>query len=357
MTKQIPITVLTGFLGSGKTTLINKIINSDLTKKTKQKFALIINEFGEVGVDGKLIENYNEEITEISDGCICCVVQTDLVDTIQKIADRGDIDYILIETSGLAEPEPLMNTLVSINSPNLKFDSLVTVVDIDNYETFAKDYTVVDKQIALADVVVLNKSTDENQAKLQALKAKIAIMNNYCAFVVNDPNTPINIFVETNEWNLERLLGDKEDLGVKTNKTCNNHEHDHGVCTNPEHNHSDHEEQEHKEHKHHDDHTHHNHNQVDEVVWTSNKALDPNKLDFWLYNKFPVNAIRSKGILRLSTPSGISNFVFQMVGANKNLIPLSDETSQIPTQSIIVLIGKNLNKQEILESLDVVTID
>jgi G3E family GTPase len=350
----IPITVLSGFLGSGKTTLLNKIINTNKGRK----FALIINEFGEVGIDGKIIENYNEEIVEISDGCVCCVVQSDLLATINKVLERGNIDYILLEASGLAEPEPLLNTLVMMNSPKVKFDSMVTVVDIDNYENFCGEYKVVADQVKLADIVVINKVTDSNESKVADLTSKVKEINPYCSVIINTPDTPINIFVETGEWNLDRLTN----LSTTSDHT-EKHEHSHdNTHKDEDHNHSNehshleteknHSHSHEHNHEHHSGHHHHDHDDVDEVVFTTDKAINPNKMDAWLYNNFPANAIRSKGILRLKTPKGIENFVFQMVGANKSLVPMSEMTSTIPAQSVMVFIGKNLDKKLILESLE-----
>jgi G3E family GTPase len=351
-TKQIPITVLTGFLGSGKTTLINKIIKNN----PQFKFALIINEFGEVGVDGKLIENYSEEIMEISDGCICCVVQTDLLKTVVKLIDRGDVDYILIETSGLAEPEPLINTLVSFENPKAKFDSVIAVVDVENYETLGKEYKVIESQAKLADVVVLNKISESNKFQVEKLQKSIALLNPYCSFVENIEGLPVNIFIETNSWTLERLLeSNPENSEVKHEHSDHSkHHHSDDSASELGHVHDEHCGHSHQDsgHKH-----HHEHDEVDEVVFTTPIGLNPDKLDEWLRSEFPHNAIRSKGILRLNTPKGIESYVFQMVGANKSLTRLSQSTNQIPTQSILVFIGKGLDKKSILDGLEKVVAD
>jgi G3E family GTPase len=266
------------------------------------------------------------------------------IKTIAKLIDRGDVDYILIETSGLAEPEPLINTLVSFESQKSKFDSVVTVVDVENYETLGKEYKVIESQAKLADVVVLNKITKTNKSQSEKIKKSIALLNPYCSFVENTEGLPVNIFIETNSWNLDRLLNlDKE------KHEHSDHSHSHDLVNGSGHIHD--------EHCGHLDLHNHEHDEVDEVVFITPKALNPNKLDVWLYDEFPQNAIRSKGILRLDTPNGVENFVFQMVGANKNLAQLSKSTKEVPTQSIMVFIGKNLDKENIIKSLGKVVVD
>jgi G3E family GTPase len=334
--KVIPITILTGFLGSGKTTLINKLIkqNPDI------RFGLIINEFGEVGIDGQILDNPSEEITEISNGCLCCVVRSDLVEAIQKMVNTDKVDYIIIETSGLAEPEPIMQTFMTLktdgfNTP-IKMDSLVTLVDSLNLENNVEQYKVIGQQIELADIVVLNKVEDLSPAKIEELKAMVKKSNPYGSIVVNDEDTPTDLFIETNSWNVEKLI----ELESHNHHDHPHHDHDHETCTDPTHDHSHH--------------RNHEHSKVEEIVFSTDKALDPFKMDKWLQESFPDGAIRAKGILRLQSSNGISSFVFQMVGANKELVPFANYfAGKIPkvTKSSIVLIGKGLDRDGILADL------
>jgi G3E family GTPase len=343
MSNNIPnvilITILTGFLGSGKTTLVNQIIKQN----PNIRFGLIINEFGEVGIDGQILDNPQEEITEISNGCLCCVVRSDLVEAIQKMVNTGKVDYIIIETSGLAEPEPIMQTFMTLktdgfNTP-IKMDSLVTLVDSLNLEKNLAEYKVIGQQIELADVVVLNKVDDLTSENIEELKLMVKNMNPFGSILVNDKDTPTNLFIETNAWNVDKLI----DLEKHDHKV---HSHNHDTCTDPTHNHS-------HGHK-------HEHGEVEEVVFSTDKPLDPFKMDKWLQDSFPANVIRAKGILRLQSSNGISPFVFQMVGANKELVPFANYFSgKIPdvAKSSIVLIGKYLDKESILEGLGKVVVE
>ena len=339
--KVIPITILPGFLGSGKTTLINRFIkyNPDI------RFGLIINEFGEVGIDGQILDSPSEEIMEISNGCLCCVVRSDLVEAIAKMVNTDKVDYIIIETSGLAEPEPIMQTFMTLktdgfNTP-IKMDSLITLVDSLNLEKNILEYKVIGQQIELADVIVLNKVDGLSPVKIEELKLMVKAKNPYGSIVINDKHTPTNLFIETNTWNVNRLI----DTDSQDHVDHHPHDHDHETCTDSTHDHSHH-------HK-------HEHNAIEEVVFSTDKALDPYKMDKWLQDSFPESVIRAKGILRLQSNNGVSPFVFQMVGANKELIPFANYfVGQIPevTKSSIVLIGKDLDKDSVLAELGKVVV-
>ncbi len=331
--KIIPITIITGFLGSGKTTLINQI----LSQNSNIRFGLIINEFGEVGIDGKILDNPQEEITEISNGCLCCVVRSDLVEAIEKMVNTNKIDYIIVETSGLAEPEPILQTFMTLKTEgfksSIKMDSLITVVDSLNYKENQQEYKVINQQIKLADIVVLNKVTNLSQLKVEELQSNVKSVNGLGSVLVNDDKSPSNLLIDTGSWNIDKLIQIENHCHTEATH------HDHVVRTDPNH--------------------HHEHNQVEEVVFSTDKVLDPFKMDKWLQDSFPVNAIRAKGILRLQTSNGTSIFVFQMVGANKELIPFENYfVGKIPvvSRSSIVLIGKKLDRISILSDLSGVTV-
>ncbi len=329
MTKQIPISVFTGFLGSGKTTLLNKIIQSN----PQIKFGLIINEFGEIGIDGQILDNPKEEIVEMSNGCMCCVVRSDLIQVIEKMVDSGKVDYILIETSGLAEPMPIIQTFMSMNSSKCLMDALVTIVDCVNYQQHSLQFATVLDQIKMADILLLNKVEEISEQELAKIKQNLQDLNSQASIVVNVEELPISLLIETNKWNVEKLINMEKDEHSKHH----HHEHSHSHTKHAGHNH---------------EHSHHEHEDIQEVVWKTNSNLDPNKMDYWLKTHFPNEAIRAKGILQLQTPTGPKSFVFQMVGANKTLVPLEEYTNKKIDYSCMVLIGNNLNEQEILKTLN-----
>jgi G3E family GTPase len=147
--KRVPVTILTGFLGAGKTTLLNYI----LKQQHGYKFAVIVNEIGKIGIDGQLVENAKEEIVEVSNGCLCCTVRKDLVKGVQNLIKRGGFDYLLIETTGIADPGPVAQTFLNI--PQLQqfvqLDSIITVVDAEQIAKQMRDVESAREQVTMAD--------------------------------------------------------------------------------------------------------------------------------------------------------------------------------------------------------------
>lgn len=173
---RIPVTVVTGFLGSGKTTLVNKILQGQQDRKV----AVIVNEFGEVGIDGQLvIEEGDEQLVEFNNGCLCCTVRDDLVKTLTNLTERGDLDSILIETTGLADPAPVASTFFVSEDlrPSLKLDAFVTLVDAYNFDRNLDGSHEAEEQIAFADILLLNKTDLVTPEDLQALEKKLKALN------------------------------------------------------------------------------------------------------------------------------------------------------------------------------------
>ena len=176
----IPVTVLTGYLGAGKTTLLNRI----LTENHGRKYAVVINEFGELGVDNDLVVDADEEVFEMNNGCICCTVRGDLIRIVGGLMKRrGKFDGIIIETTGLANPAPVAQTFFVDEGvrARTRLDAIVTVVDAKNLPARLIDSAEAEAQIAFADVIVLNKTDLVSEAELVAVEASIRKINRFRA--------------------------------------------------------------------------------------------------------------------------------------------------------------------------------
>jgi len=349
--KIIPITIFTGFLGSGKTTLIKSIIE----KHSNLKFGLIINEFGEVGIDGELIKTATsgEQIIEISNGCLCCVVRSDLQQAVDVLIKTNQLDYIIIETSGLAEPAPVAQTFLMDNlNGKVRLDSVVCVIDCENFALAKETYQITLEQLEYADIVVLNKQENSSAEQISEILKLISHVNPDVSVLKNDSELDTNLLIDTNQTDLSKYEK-QADLESKPSD-----EHHHDVDSHDHDKDHDHDENHEHHHDHHEEeHHHHEHETVDEVVFVTNKMMDPNKLDNFFQHTFPAQVVRAKGFLKLKEGDG-GMFLFQMVGARKYLQPYVSSSPDFDKQtSRIVFIGKQIPKQFILSQMEDCIVD
>src|SRR4030095_11070026 len=173
--KPVPVSILTGFLGAGKTTLLNYI----LKQQHGYKFAVIVNEVGKIGIDGALIEKTDDDVLEMSNGCLCCTVRKDLVKGVQSLIKKGGFDYLLIETTGIADPGPVAQTFLNI--PQLqqfvRLDSIITVVDAEQIEKQMKETETAREEIAMADYLLINKTDLVTADHLEQIEARCRELN------------------------------------------------------------------------------------------------------------------------------------------------------------------------------------
>jgi G3E family GTPase len=218
----IPVTILTGFLGAGKTTLLNYI----LKQQHGYKFAVIVNEVGKIGIDGMLVENQKEEVVQMNNGCLCCTIRKDLVKGVQNLLNRGGFDYLLIETTGIADPGPVAQTFLNI--PQLqqlvRLDSIITVVDSEQIEKQMKETETARDQIAMADFVLLNKTDLVDDTQLQKLESLVGELNPHAqTFRTNQSQANLKELLDMNAFKLDqKLAADPEFL----NELRQRHHHD-----------------------------------------------------------------------------------------------------------------------------------
>jgi len=341
--EKIPVTVLTGYLGAGKTTLLNRILSEPHGKK----YAVIVNEFGEIGIDNDLIVNADEEVFEMNNGCICCTVRGDLVRIIDGLMRRkGKFDAIIVETTGLADPAPVAQTFFMDEQvgAKTKLDAVVTVADAKWLNDRLTDAPEAKNQIAFADVILINKTDLVSAAELAEVEARIRAINPY-AKVHRTERSKIKIdeVLGRNAFDLDRILNIEPDfLAGDEHDHHEHHDHDH------HHRHGDGHDGDHHHHGHGLKHYHDE--DMQSVSLKSDKPLNPDKFFPWVQDlvaKDGPNILRSKGILAFKDDP--ERFVFQGVHM------ILDGDHQRPwradekRESRIVFIGRNLPEERIRE--------
>ena len=204
--KPVPLSILTGFLGAGKTTLLNFI----LKQQHGYKFAVIVNEIGRIGIDGALIEKTEDDILEMSNGCLCCTIRKDLVKGVQALLKKGGFDYLLIETTGIADPGPVAQTFLNI--PQLqqfvRMDSIITVVDSEQIEKQMKETETAREQIAMADFLLLNKTDLVDEPQLKKIEALARTLNPHARiFRTNHSQVNLKELLDMHAFDVDQKLG------------------------------------------------------------------------------------------------------------------------------------------------------
>jgi G3E family GTPase len=340
---KIPVTVLTGYLGAGKTTLLNRILSEPHGKK----FAVIVNEFGEIGIDNELVVNADEEVFEMNNGCICCTVRGDLVRIIDGLMRRkGKFDAIIVETTGLADPAPVAQTFFMDEAVGAKtrLDAVVTVADAKWLSDRLKDAPEAKNQIAFADVILLNKTDLVTPEELRELEARIRGLNPYARLHRTErAKIDIGEVLGRNAFDLDRILTIEPDFLERED-----HDHDH------HHDHGDHDHTHGAHHHHHGNGLKHYHDEdMQSVALRTDKALNPDKFFPWIQDlvaKDGPSILRCKGIL--SFKDDPERFVFQGVHM------ILDGDHQRPWRqdevrdSRIVFIGRNLPQDKIRQGFE-----
>lgn len=331
---QIPVTVLTGYLGAGKTTLLNRI----LTENHGQRYAVIVNEFGEVGIDNDLLVESDEEIFEMNNGCICCTVRGDLIRTVQNLMKRkGAFDAIIVETTGVADPAPVAQTFFMDEDVRAaaKLDAVVTVVDARHVLQRLKDTEEAEDQIAFADVILINKTDLVSAEELATVEARIRSINPYALrHHCERCSIDLKAVLDRGAFDLERILSlDPHFLehGHHADECSPDCSHDHSR----DHKHDNEHEQAHG----HDENPH----SVKSISLTCGD-LDPELFFPWVNQVTQIqgpNILRLKGILALKDDP--QRYVIQGVHMIVEGDHQRDWKENEPRESRLVFIGRDLN--------------
>lgn len=404
---QTPVLLLTGYLGSGKTTLLNRI----LTNERGIRFAVIVNDIGEVNIDASLIQKGGVvgqkdagDLVALQNGCICCTLKMDLVQQLSEIIASGKFDYIVIEASGICEPAPIAQTICTM--PNMgkeytahgvpRLDCIATVVDAlrmksefgcgDSLkkEGLTEDdiENLVIEQIEFCNIILLNKISEVTPEEAGRIKAIIRALQPHAKIIECDYcDIDLNELLNTHMFNFDRVAGSAAWIEAIE---CHDHdEDDDDDDDHDEHGHHHHHEHEHEEehdHEHHHHHHHHGEGEVEEYgiqtfVYYRRPGFDINKFDYFISSKWPKNIIRAKGLVYFAHNTDMS-YIFEQAGVQKKLTEAGYWYATAPEEELrqlkemdpniekdwdpvygdrmikLVFIGQNLDRKALTEALD-----
>ena len=386
-TKEVPVLLLTGYLGSGKTTLLNKI----LANKKGIKFAVIVNDIGEVNIDAALIEKggvvgqKDDSLVSLLNGCICCTLKMDLVEQLKEIVDMKRFDYIVIEASGICEPAPIAQTICSIPSLGpqyikngiLRLDSIVTVVDAlrmkdefaNGSDLMKQDIdeedlaSLVIQQMEFCNIILLNKAAEVEPKELEHLKQIIrAIQPKAEIFECNYGDVDLDLIVNTHKFDWQTVAtsaGWIQEIESERNGENEEEEDEHHHHEEEEHEHHHHDEDEHEhhhDHDHHDEHGHHHHHhhahdhdheggEVEEYgigtfVYYRRKPFDLSLFDEFVARKWPRDVVRAKGICYFADERDMC-YVFEQAGQQKTVKQAGQWLATMPADQLAELRKNN----------------
>lgn len=373
-TKEVPVLLLTGYLGSGKTTLLNKI----LANEKGIKFAVIVNDIGEVNIDAALIEKggvvgqKDDSLIALQNGCICCTLKMDLVEQLKDIVDMQKFDYIVIEASGICEPAPIAQTICSIPSLGpqyikhgvLRLDSIVTVVDalrmkdeFANGNDLLRDNideedlaALVIQQIEFCNIILLNKAAEVEPQELEKLKQIIrALQPKAEIYECNYGDVDLEQIVNTHKFDWETVAtsaGWIQEIEAERKEEHDDDDEEHGHEEHHHHEHDHHHEHEHHHHEHDHHHHHHDHEggEVEEYgigtfVYYTRRPFDLVLFDEFVARKWPRDVIRAKGICYFADERDMC-YVFEQAGRQNTIKQAGQWLATMPQDELDELLAR-----------------
>lgn len=401
--KDVPVLLLTGYLGSGKTTLVNHI----LTNRKGVRFAVIVNDLGEVNIDASLIQKggvvdqKDDSLVALQNGCICCTLKTDLIDQIFELMKSEKFDYIVIEASGICEPEPIAQTVCSIPTFGeayrkygiCRLDCIVTVVDALRFQSefacgdsltkadIAEDdiENLIIQQVEFCNKILLNKASEVTPEELGRIRQIIKTIQPGAEIIECDyANIDLDQILNTRMFDFEKVATSAGWIrGIEGPVEEEEHHHHH------DHEHEDEHEHHHDHHDHECGHHHHHHHDEGEAeeygistfVYYRRRAFDINKFDYFVAKHWPKSVIRAKGVCYFSDNRDMS-YLFEQAGKQKSIKEAglwyatapADELAELMKQEPglmrdwdpeygdrmqkIVFIGQKMDKEQIIKLLD-----
>ncbi|WP_324282903.1 GTP-binding protein [Cyanobacterium aponinum UTEX 3222] len=319
--RGLPVTIITGFLGSGKTTLLNHI----LTNNQDLKVAILVNEFGDIDIDSQLLISVEENMVSLSNGCICCTINDDLMDTVFQILESDKkIDYLIVETTGVADPLPIILTFLSPELRDLiRLDSVLTLIDADNFTSEHFDSDAALKQIIYGDIIILNKVDLVSETKIKQLEEDILCIKNRANILCSQyGKVPLPLILDINSHNSNNYSLEKSKQ--KQHHHHHNHDHDH-------------------------DHHHSHHLEIDGFISISfecDRPFNVDKFQNFITDNIMSQVYRAKGILWFAESQ--LKHIFQLSGKRYDI---DTEEWQTNPKNQLVMIGRNIDENQLKTKL------